>query len=233
MNRLADIFHIKISEIHEMWVLAGSQEDSIDVLQENADTLCDYLKSCADLVFADVYEESLLIFSSTPYTEKDAKQQADEILNEVRTIDHTIFLSRFSNLHNTTEVRDSYLCNLEHLDDARKIFPMRHWFSAGDIEFARKCNDLISQGEATIDACDRLLDCLNSGSDSWTALDTLAIYLLDADSSITKAASLLHVHKNTVKYRLSIIDNCLGFRHDKMPDIIRIYYALGLYRLLK
>ena len=232
MNRLADIFHINISEIHEMWVLTGMKKTSIEILQDKSDILCDYLKSCTDLVFADIYEDSLLIFSSTPYSERDAKQQADAILNEVRQHDPTIYLSKFSNLQNTTEVRNSYLHNQSHLDDAKKVFPARHWFSAGDIEFAKECNDLISRGEAAIHDYTKLLDHLKSGSDDWNIIDTLGVYLLDAEGSVTQAASLLHVHKNTVKYRLNIIDNCLGYKHDKMPDIIKIYYAIGLYRLL-
>lgn len=233
MKRLADIFHIDIAEIHEMWILSGCRENSPEILQENTEILCDYLKSCADIVFADMHEGSLLIFSSTPYSEKDAKLQADAMLSEIRASDPTVSLSKFSNLQNTTEVRSAYLCNLNHLDDAKKIFPMRHWFSAGNVEFAEECNALISRGEDAISAYTGLLSHLELNSDDWDAVDTLGTYLLDADSSITKTAALLHIHQNTVKYRLNIIDNYLGYRHDKMPDVIKVYYALGLGRLLK
>jgi len=232
MNRLADIFHINISEIHEMWILTGTRPSSVETLQEKADTLCEYLKSCASLVFADIYENSLLIFSSTPYSERDAEQQAYMMLTEIRRYDDTIYLSKFSNLQNTTEVRASYLNNQKHLDNAKKIFPRRDWFSAGDIDFSRECNDLISKGEAAVYEYTKLLDRLKGGSEDWNMLDTLSIYLLDSGSSITRTAELLHVHKNTVKYRLGIIDNCLGHKHDKMPDIIKIYYALGFHRIL-
>lgn len=233
MKRLADIFHIDIAEIHEMWILSGCRENSPEILQENAGVLCDYLKSCANIVFADMHEGSLLIFSSTPYSEKDAKLQADAMLDEIRDADPTVSLSKFSNLQNTTEVRRAYLSNVNHLDDAKKIFPMRHWFSAGNVEFAEECNVLISRGEDAISAYTGLLSHLESNSDDWDAVDTLGTYLLDADSSITKTAALLHIHQNTVKYRLNIIDNYLGYRHDKMPDVIKVYYALGLGRLLK
>ena len=57
--------------------------------------------------------------------------------------------------------------------------------------------------------------------------------MLDTNFSITQAAEILHVHKNTVKYRLKVIDNRLGYNHDKMPDSIKMYYAIALYRLLK
>ena len=69
MHRLADIFHIDISQIHEMWVVSGD-EHTAELLREQSRVFCGYLKSCSDIVFSDVYEDKLLIFSSTPYSER-------------------------------------------------------------------------------------------------------------------------------------------------------------------
>ena len=61
---------------------------------------------------------------------------------------------------------------------------------------------------------------------------TLCTYLLDAEASVTKTASLLYLHKNTVKYRIQRLSNLLGFRPGKLPETAELYEAVGIYRLL-
>lgn len=233
MHRLAEIFHINISEIHEMWILSGMLNSSPDILKEHKDALCDYIKSCSDIVFSDTYENDLIIFSSTPYSEKEAERGALSVLDYISEFDSTVTVSKFSNLQNTTEVRKAYLCCKNHLHEAKKIFPVRRWFSSGDLEFARDCHNIIDRGEEAVNVYTSLLERLNMNSDDWNAADTLAVYMLDSDFSATKTAKQLHVHINTVKYRLKIIDNLLGFSHDKMPDNIKMYYAAALGRMMK
>lgn len=231
MHRLADIFHIDISQIHEMWVVSGD-EHTAELLREQSRVFCGYLKSCSDIVFSDVYEGKLLIFSSTPYSEREALQQVESFLTEISSLGLSATLSRFSDLQNTTEVREAFLKNNQYLEDARRIFPTRRWFSGGDIRFAGECRDLIARGEDFIAPYTLILNRLAAATEDWDAVATAGAYMLDTGCSITQTAALLHVHKNTVKYRLSVIDNRLGYNHNKMPDNIRLYYAIALHRLL-
>ena len=66
----------------------------------------------------------------------------------------------------------------------------------------------------------------------WMPLDTLSAYLLDYDSSVTQTAEALHLHKNTVKYRIKIISDLLGCHPDRMPERMKLYQAAGVLRLL-
>lgn len=232
MNRLADIFHINISEIHEMWIFSGELTSSKEFLKEKKDSLCENLKSCAQIVFADLYQEHLLLFSSTPFSEKDASIQIEEMLKKLLQLDSTITISRFNNLENSSDVRNAYLRNLEFCADAKKIFPLKNWFSAGDIEFAQECHQLIDHGEKNIFQYRILYNRLKKCSSDWDATETLGTFMLDAQSSITQTSRLLHVHINTVKYRLKVIDDYLGYTHSKMPDTMKLYYAIALHRLL-
>lgn len=233
MNRLADIFHINISEIHEMWIFKGRDKSSAAVLKDKKDILCERLKCCAHIVFADFYQNDLLIFSSTLESEKEAVKTTEDMLKEVPTSDNMITISRFNNLGNTSDVRSAYLKNQEYISDARKIFPLKQWFSAGDIEFARECHQLIDTGEKNILQYRILFDRLKSCSKDWDAANTLGAYMLDAQSSITRTSRILYLHINTVKYRLKVIDDFLGYHHDKMPDCMKLYYAIALHRLLE
>ena len=63
-------------------------------------------------------------------------------------------------------------------------------------------------------------------------LNTVCTFLLDCDSSVTRTAEMLYLHKNTIKYRLQRISDLLGFRLGKMPETIGIYRGAAIYRLL-
>ena len=216
-----------------MWFFATKDKQAADLLKDKKDVLCEHLKSCTETVFADFYQNDLLIFTSTLVSEKEAAKQADELLEVVLNGNNNITLSRFNNLANTADVRSAYLCNRDFIDDAIKIFPYKRWFSAGDIEFAQECHRMIDSGEKNILPYRLLYNQLSHCRSDWDATKTLGAYMLDAQYSITKTAAFLHVHINTVKYRLKVIDDFLGYSHSKMPDNMKLYYALALERLLQ
>lgn len=232
MNRLAEIFHINIAQIHEMWILSGDSKESVDIIRKHSDTLRSYLSSCCHTVFSDVYEDCFLLFSSTSSSYQEASEAANAMVRLLHRYDDTITLSKCSNLKNTTEVRSAWLSHENYLSDAKRIFPGEICFTSGQIAFAGECRRIIDQGEDRIVQTTSVLYCSEKNSYEQIDEETLSTYMLDADFSISKTADLLHVHQNTVKYRLKCIDNKLGFHHDQMPDSMRIYYALALHRLL-
>lgn len=232
MHRLAEIFHINIADIHEMWILSGDSTSSIELLQGQKDSLTDHLKSCCSIVFSGIHEDCLLLFSSTPHSEKSASEQAGLMLRLLLPEDRTITLTKCSNLKNTSEVRTAWLSHRNHLPDAKKIFPLQQFFRSGQIEFAKTCRSIIEQGESSIMQYTAALSYSSSAEPEPIDAETLTAYMLDADFSIRQTSDLLHVHQNTVKYRLKILENRLGYHPDTMPDNIHLFYALALRRLL-
>ena len=233
MRRLADIFRIDISTIHVMWIFSGEAAGSLQILRERAKALQEALNGCADTVFFDVYDNKLILFSSIPYSIKVIEEQIQPILAGIREKDDTVSAFRSGNLQTTAEVREAYLCYEEYLADAKKIFPKRQWFTLGDIKFAKQCHETVDHGENYVNTMITTLAALHASDDDWNPIDTLSVYLLDADMSVTRAAELLYVHKNTVKYRLNVIADRLGFRPNKMPDSIALYSAIAVQRLLR
>ena len=73
---------------------------------------------------------------------------------------------------------------------------------------------------------------LQSDQEYRDLLHTACVYLLDCDSSVTRTAELLFLHKNTIKYRLQRISDLLGYRIGKMPETIDLYRGAAIYRLL-
>lgn len=232
MRRLADIFHVNVASIHEMWIVCGDRPESAKWLQEQAPDIKQMLLDCADIVIADCYEEKLLLFLSEPESLREAEKQIDLILTKAQKYDPTITLTRYGDLQDTSEVRGAYLCHETYLQDARKLFPKRAGFCRGETEYAQNCRELIDRGESAVKQCLAPLRNLRTNNEEWPLLETLSVYLLDGETSVTRTAELLYLHKNTVKYRIQRISDLLGYRPDKMPEAVRLYQAVAVERLL-
>ena len=156
-----------------------------------------------------------------------------QVLTQIHKDDPSITLFSSGGLDTTSDVRKAYLCYKTHLPDAKKIYPDRHWFSLGELEFAETCFELIDQGEDVVDQILSKVQALQANALDWDILHTLEVYLLDTECSITASSQLLHVHQNTIKYRINVIANLLGFRPGKMPDSVKLYQALAIHRLFQ
>lgn len=105
-------------------------------------------------------------------------------------------------------------------------------FLQGELEFAALCRKRINEGESAALQRTLPLSALQSDREYQDLLHTACVYLLDCDSSVTRTAEALYLHKNTIKYRLQRISDLLGFRLGKMPEAIDLYRSAAIYRLL-
>ena len=136
-------------------------------------------------------------------------------------------------MENTAQVRAAFLRSSEGLPSAQTIWPTRTVHTLGEIDFALHCKNDLVQDEASVTRCRAVLAPLHSPSEELPLVDTLAVYLLDADQNIARCAQQLFLHKNTVKYRYQQITHRLGHTPDKLPELTALYEAVALYRLLE
>lgn len=190
MYRLAEIFHIDIAAIHEMWILDSGQTKEATAYKEQLAWVKEYLSGFKGTFVADIYGERLLLFLSTPPSLQEAEQMLMDILKGVAQQDANATLTRCSQLMTTGDVRAAYQTYKEHLGDARKIFPLQRIFTGGDMEFVSHCRQLIQKDEAGVKQCLAPLAYLQKDDDEMNLQKTLAVFLLDGASSVTKTAQL-------------------------------------------
>lgn len=230
MRRLAEIFHVDVASIHEMWIV---QSEDAQALASHARAVRELLAGQAETLVVDPYEGKLLIFMNTPGSLRGAQQLSEGVLSLIRQADPGASLTRCPGLQNTADVREAYLAHEGHLSDARKIYPLRSVFTSGEIRFAQVCRRVVEAGERELDACLNRLIQLQTDNDELFVRETLGAFLLDADGSMTRTASILYLHINTVKHRIARISDFLGFRPDRLPDGYSIYLALAVSRLIQ
>ena len=230
MRRLADLFHIDVASIHSMWILSPVQGDEAfrkRILSEIREILEPY----CDPMIADVYEGLIVAFMAWNDA-GNAIQTGQLLMEQLKNEEETVVLTRCHYLADTAEVRRAFLENQDYLKDAVSIWPGRRNFTLEEIRFTHHCRDLIDQGEAALAGCLAPLRLLGMQGEDTDLVQTLETYLLDADSSVTRCAELLFVHKNTIKYRLGRIRAILGYAPGKSPENMYLFEAVAIHRLL-
>ena len=235
MRRLADLFHIDVSSIHSMWVLRIEAPDDMRQRQEREalKILRETLSYRCDTVIADTYEGYVIGFMSWQGKGENAGSLGSDLMGRLENANIPAVLVRCHRLLRTSDVRQAFLIIKDHLKHAKCIWPARQSYSLEEIEFARECRKTIDEGADALDTVLQPLRFLQEFSEGAELLHTLIVYLLDAESGITRCAELLFVHKNTIKYRMSRIGVCLGYPADKEPEKFSLYRAATIHRLLE
>ena len=228
MRRLAEIFHVDVASLHELWILCGADPERVEARMEGDLALA---RQCADTVVGAVIDGQPVMCLSTPHSLREAESALEELLAQVRESDPEAVVVRCGGLSNTTSCRRAYRLTLDNLEDAKRIFPQRRIFLQGELELAADCRERISQGEAAAAQWTAPLAALR-GEEEQELLRTACVYLLDCESSVTRTAEVLFLHKNTVKYRLLRAADLLGYRLGKMPETIDFYRGAAISRLL-
>ena len=228
MRRLADLFHIDVASVDAMWI-AASEGGAVfssglsDIVRELAGQ---YSKTS----FADIFQGDLVLFMDGPDSIQDAAALKEALME---CLPRGAVLARFSNLKDTSAVREAFLASRDYAADVRRVFPERACFSGEEIFFVKACRQRTEQGEAAVSEALSPLDPLSGEREADELKRTLAVYLLDTGSGLTETAEKLFLHKNTIKYRLKCMSDSFGYRVGMMPASIKLYEAVAIDRLLR
>ena len=236
MRRLADLFHIDVSSIHSMWVLSIDKADEAQRQKfemETLEQLREILVHRSNIVIADTYEGYIVGFMAWKDKGENVVSLSNELVEQLANAGIQVTITRCHNLEDTTDVRRAFLLIKDQMNSAKCIWPTRQNYSLEELEFANQCHKTVDEGEKTLAKAMKPLNLMKEFSEGAELLNTLCVYLLDAESSVTRCAERLFLHKNTIKYRLSRIGACLGHHVDKEPEKFYLYRAAVMHRLLE
>lgn len=227
---------IDIKSIHNMWILIVSEaaEDkraemltTSRMLQAKA-----FLSDRYKTAFVGSYEESIIcLMSDAPYAEAEALEALpEEFMHEICSDGEMLLLS-FSDLQTRMDARKAYDAALEGWFTLKTIYRSRLIFHQQELSFALTCRRIFQQEDSSLKEHTDVLGPLAAGGNAPDALETLAVYLLDAGNNVAETAKLMHLHPNTVKYRLRDMKQKLRRDTTKLPDAYELYLAVALKRL--
>ncbi|MDR2044822.1 MAG: PucR family transcriptional regulator ligand-binding domain-containing protein [Clostridium sp.] len=238
MRRIADAFKIDVKSINTMLIVSPAEETAKTMeYRRIADTILTLVKRelsphCKAMV-ADAYEGDVVAFISTPVN-CNMSALAGTLAETINDAGMAATITVCLNLRDTTQVRRTYLMRQASAEMAGYIYPGKRLFTSQDIEFADNIRHLLLRGEDSVKNSTAVLDALYDGARLNTELcDTLSVYLLDTDSSLEDCARKMFLHLNTIKYRVSRINERLQFKIGRMPETFSVYIAVAVKRVLQ
>ena len=117
MRRLAEIFHVDVAAIHEMWIVQSGAEDAKAKLNDALPALRECFAGFTGSLIMDVYGGRLLIFMRTPISQQEAERLSASVIDTVTPQLNDSTLCRCSGLQSTADVRAAYLSCKEDAAD--------------------------------------------------------------------------------------------------------------------
>lgn len=231
MRQLARIFHIDVADINEMWILCCAEGRQERFRREGLPLVREHLGHYCHTVVADMYEGCTVAFMDWIENFPDRASVSRDLSERLNTLGFSLSLSCCYPLNNTSDVRRAFLLHQQNIQTALHIWPGQGCYALQELEFSCECRRILEESEASLEDALAPLDVIKNVREDNILLQTLEVYLLDADSSVSACAELLFLHKNTVKYRLGRIRELLGRPLDKLPELFTLYRAVALSRL--
>ena len=230
---LASRMDVKIEDIHTMWCFSIKHSGEPGP-RKRGDTLVmlrHFLLEYYKLVIVDNFGSYLIALTDDSFFETDCKSLGNDFAKRFEREGFEVRSCVFERLDNTTQTREAYLRMSENFKALCTVFPHRKVHTDSDVKFIRTCREYIAQGETAVAEKLSPISRIMSAADGEELAETLAVFLLDAESSMSRAGELLFLHKNTVNYRINKIKRLLTSSLDSLPGSFEVYQALSIYRM--
>lgn len=236
MQRIAQTLHIDIASFDTIWILCENKKSGSDAdgtMDWLAARLSAFLKGNKKTALVNVFKHYATAFINSDSNPFAAFPQ--EFMKEIQSQnqnDLVLFSSVWHEHESTEEVRDAFSLMEENIKTACILYPYQNIFTNHELRFVQSCREILESGEMELKNATKILAPLQVDEAGKDVLDTLTVFLLDCQGNITETSNRLFVHKNTVKYRIKKSERLLGMDLLKMPEIMNLYTALALTRIL-
>lgn len=232
MRHLAKILHIDVAEIHSMWMLRPKEINSQDLLE--LQNLCEeFLHIHYHQVMSAIIKDAVIVFMGNEKIHGNESLLKDMFLTKLHDKEMPAIIWGSYSLKDTSQARSAYMNIIDYQGLGRIIYPKKEFFTLSEIEFTKDMKKHIDEGESHIKDILSLLDFhTRDEKQKEELLTTLCVYLLDGDMHMQTTADILFLHKNTIKYRIQLLQEKLHTSIQKLPEALDFYKACAIYRIL-
>lgn len=236
MRSLAQILNIEVQAVESMWIVRPDKEYRGKQLRDFNECampkMKEFFSSYYGVSIVDLYDEHLIILVGKPILKEHALMLPEQLLKELIELGLEAVIIFAMHLFTPRDVRKAFLIVRDQLEDVRTVFPKKKVLTLSEMEFVKRCKNVLEKGEESVNRLLSVLEPLDK-EDKQDLYSTLEVYLLDADMSIAETAEHMYLHKNTVKYRINRLNESFGYKINKMPEVYRLYKAAALKRILE
>lgn len=227
MRRLGSVLKVNVEAISNMWLINVKQPNKRSKVMK---ALKEEMSVRFNVFLVELFDNAIVVLMDEGKHREDFEAIALELSEKLSDdlIDHTLI--QCLGMKTATDVQLAYIKMKKYLNQAKRVYPDLTVYSHLHLQFAEECENILANGETSIR---EKLDPLQPLMNDEELLETLAVFLLDAENHYSKAAKKLYVHTNTIKYRIRRINEILHYPVTKLPESLTYYQAIAIWRLLK
>ncbi len=141
----------------------------------------------------------------------------------------------FTGINSIEEACSAFKIVKEGIKTADKIYPYKRVFTKYDLALIGSCNSINRKNGHLKRLYLDLVSVFNEekSQKGKQLLETLQTFVLDAGMNVTKTASIMNIHVNTVQYRLKKVNELLGVEVTGNRVVPGLTVSLALKRLNK
>lgn len=233
--RVANQLKLDLKSLRTMWVLrpkAMHPSPSDDEVAAQNKMLKAFLTDNRKKAIVDSFDKGVVAFMSDAKHLEIDEVLVEEFMDSFSTTFPDTLLIWSGGMDSILDAKKAYIMIEEHFSTARIIYPLKNILSLLELSFSETCYNVVHGADGARKQVLSVLSPLEGRKDESELLQTLMVYLIDSNQNAAKAASTLHIHESTVKYRLTKINRLLGCDISQMPATFYLYQALAVKRLL-
>lgn len=234
MRNLANIFKINISDLQTMWVFSFGENVDAEGISHYIPAIQTETEKYKLRCICGAFDKKVVVFIEKPTYTVDFPHIEECFIDELKGENKDFAFAVQRKLRDMSHAREMLQLSSRYIKYAKKIFPQKVLLTFEELLFAEKCLKIIEQGESEIQQRLAPLLSLYPEDAQWQQelINTLCVFLLDAQSSILQTSEIIHLHKSTIKYRIKSINDVFGYSVQKMPESYSLYLAAAIKRLL-
>lgn len=185
----------------------------------------DVFKKCLDIVLGLLEEDEYSIhYSSTRVfilvNENNMDRKIKNILDRLKDSKIVIGVGRVSNI-----IYKSVKEAIKSIELGKKLYKNRNIYNYKDIAFYHKM-DKFFNGEKE----DKLIELIKSESKNGDLIDTFLTFM-ECNGERNVTAKMLHIHRNTLNYRLQKIEEITSLKFDNYIELFQLMKSYINYKL--
>ncbi|MCR1900167.1 PucR family transcriptional regulator [Irregularibacter muris] len=237
ISKITSILQIKPEKWSTFWYV-GFDEDGFGEknplnTQRLVKLVKGFLKDQRRVALIDYLDNAAVAIISTKFVNENIDELAEtftSILGENGICARVVSF----NIATIFDIHRQYQMIKDNWKYLTNIYPLKEVLNLFQVQFTKQCIEIITAGQVQINKELEILDLLyeDKGILGDEFIHTLEVYLLDSDSNTAMAADLLHVHNNTVKYRIRKIKEKLGEKIFELPASFYLYRVAALNRII-
>ena len=230
MHRIADILKIDVRQMDcAYFFVCDKQEHNYDLLKKAKTTIQNSLSAYDNVFLTEIFDESIVVLANR--SKELIDNEIDMLLDEIKEQGLDMRVAAYNYVPTTLKVKQAYWQINEMKMYLPIIFPMRRIVTSGEIEFIVKAKERFDYQVSSGTVENVTSQMLYDDKRKVDLLETLEVFLLDANMSVQKTAELMFTHQNTIKYRLKNIEKILGYKLTKIPESYELYMLAATNRL--